>query len=314
MAYAAPNGTGTLCTHSEPCTVLQAVTLAKNASVAPTIRMLPGLYVEDVTLLPTLITSTPLEVVATGATLTGSATLDANLQIRGITIAGFLVCLNSTIPPLAGLAFRDSTINPRGSVSTNKCRLEMVATELTASVSLGSDSTFEADRIHMHASQALTISSSGSRATLRITNSVLEDVTTSFLGSSDNNQFTLAFNTIVLSSGNPQICPTDTAVNRSLRFEDNVLLSLVAQTNVISGTSCTLLHNILFPQATAIANNIVADPQIVDAVGKNFHLKSTSPAIDAAIPSSGLESDHDFEGTSRPQGATPDIGAFELAP
>jgi hypothetical protein len=47
---------------------------------------------------------------------------------------------------------------------------------------------------------------------------------------------------------------------------------------------------------------------------KDFHLKITSPAREAAMPSAGLTTDHDYDNVARPQGALPDIGAFEYKP
>jgi hypothetical protein len=72
---------------------------------------------------------------------------------------------------------------------------------------------------------------------------------------------------------------------------------------------------VLFPQNTPISGtNIVMDPLLVDPLNHNFHLQSGSPAIDAAMPSAGLDPTADLEGVIRPQGQAPDIGAFEFAP
>jgi hypothetical protein len=51
------------------------------------------------------------------------------------------------------------------------------------------------------------------------------------------------------------------------------------------------------------------DPQFVDATNHNFHLQSSSPAIDAG--SSVLAPATDYDGKSRPQSGGYDIGAFE---
>ena len=57
------------------------------------------------------------------------------------------------------------------------------------------------------------------------------------------------------------------------------------------------------------SNSINGSPQFVDPVRGNFHLLSTSPAINAgsSIDCPAL----DFDGISRPQGPAVDIGAFE---
>jgi hypothetical protein len=51
------------------------------------------------------------------------------------------------------------------------------------------------------------------------------------------------------------------------------------------------------------------DPRFVSAARNDFHLRSTSPAIDKGATLTGLNGDYD--GTIRPQGAAWDIGAFE---
>jgi len=67
-------------------------------------------------------------------------------------------------------------------------------------------------------------------------------------------------------------------------------------------------------------DNIEADPLFVDAANSDFHLQSTSPAIDAGVLSDvyqtfydlyGIDIRKDIEGRTRPQGSTWDIGTYE---
>ncbi|MFA4953278.1 MAG: FG-GAP-like repeat-containing protein [Candidatus Pacearchaeota archaeon] len=58
--------------------------------------------------------------------------------------------------------------------------------------------------------------------------------------------------------------------------------------------------------------NISSDPQFVDSTNNNFHLKPTSPCIDAGTTIEDLL--YDFEGDSRPYGEAFDIGADEYIP
>jgi hypothetical protein len=58
------------------------------------------------------------------------------------------------------------------------------------------------------------------------------------------------------------------------------------------------------------AHSLFADPHFV-AAGADFHLAAGSPAIDAGSPVPGQFAPADFDGTLRPRGAAPDVGAFE---
>jgi len=55
-------------------------------------------------------------------------------------------------------------------------------------------------------------------------------------------------------------------------------------------------------------NSIVAEPSFVDAAAIDFRLAAGSPCVDAGV---NVERETDFDGVSVPQGAAPDIGAYE---
>ncbi len=57
------------------------------------------------------------------------------------------------------------------------------------------------------------------------------------------------------------------------------------------------------------SNNLGLNPVFVNASTHDFHLTSTSPAIDKGVTISGLATD--LDGVTRPQGSTFDIGAYE---
>jgi len=52
------------------------------------------------------------------------------------------------------------------------------------------------------------------------------------------------------------------------------------------------------------------DPKFVSVAGRDFHLQSSSPLIDAGVTLP--EVSDDLEGTPRPQGRNYDIGAYEF--
>jgi hypothetical protein len=99
-------------------------------------------------------------------------------------------------------------------------------------------------------------------------------------------------------------------------FENNIFFSMSpTTTSVIVGSDCTPVGNITYPQDPDLGGtNLDQDPRFVDLQGRDYRLQPASPAIDAAVPASGTEIDHDHAGTPRPQGNQKDIGAFERAP
>ncbi len=76
-------------------------------------------------------------------------------------------------------------------------------------------------------------------------------------------------------------------------------------------------HNLIFGNNAALgslygSDSIIGNPLFVDSSTYNFHLLSTSPAIDRGSPID--VPDFDFDDNSRPLGEGFDIGAFEYSP
>lgn len=76
-------------------------------------------------------------------------------------------------------------------------------------------------------------------------------------------------------------------------------------------------HNILYLSDGAIdlqdfpADLVNIDPRLFDPASDDYRLQADSPAIDAGMY---VDVSNDIEGTSRPQGAAVDIGAYEFTP
>jgi hypothetical protein len=93
--------------------------------------------------------------------------------------------------------------------------------------------------------------------------------------------------------------------DNSIRSSGLTGLGNVVQRNVVYGNG----NGNLGTQASGLTlkENIQANPQFVST--SDYRLQTTSPAIDAAL--SGFFTKLDYLGGLRPQGAGPDIGAYE---
>jgi hypothetical protein len=154
------------------------------------------------------------------------------------------------------------------------------------------------------------------RVKVRITNSLLEDVQFDF-GTSDTiapgSSFVFGFDTLTFRDYRiTTFCDTPYPF-RTVLFE-NTILWRFGSDDIINGFNCAFVGALLWPQMRPIGGQvIVADPQFVSPTMHDFQLKSTSPAIDAAVTSQSAVG-ADLVGTPRPQGAKPDLGAYERKP
>lgn len=80
----------------------------------------------------------------------------------------------------------------------------------------------------------------------------------------------------------------------------------VVQNNIVYQNGSTIINNGV---GTQISNNLTTDPKFVNASAKDFTLQQTSPAIDTGVTLDAVTTD--FAGTTRPQGAGYDVGAYE---
>jgi len=181
-----------------------------------------------------------------------------------------------------------------------------------SSITVVTDGTFRGDRLRVHGETTSQIGGVGSRITLRITNSLLENVTTflSVLGSTGPASVrAYGYNTMILASGGTLDCGGGTF--KTVEYANNIVVGANV-TNVVTETACNAQSNVLFPQSSPRADNILADPQLASPVTGDLHLKPTSPAIDAATATVLFPTAlPDYEGNARPQGVKPDIGAYE---
>jgi hypothetical protein len=94
----------------------------------------------------------------------------------------------------------------------------------------------------------------------------------------------------------------------------NNILYLDKYSSVANKSNFTHDHNLYYlGNGTTLgftlgSHEILADPQFVNLAGQDFHLRSSSPAIDAGV---NLGYTLDFDKQSVPIGLAPEMGAYE---
>lgn len=119
--------------------------------------------------------------------------------------------------------------------------------------------------------------------------------------------------------GNQGVTESQLRVERggvSVRIRNNLFASLGNEADVDTaeaGGAASGSNNLFTrPPPAWDASPAAGSPTFVDAANRNFHLGAGSAAIDKAVASALVTADHD--GIIRPQGAAPDIGAYEAVP
>ncbi len=324
IIYAGPGGADTAgCTHQQPCSVERAIVVASADPSGSLVRLLPGTYST-----PIVFTSGVVEVIGTGATLRMSsfaveARDAAVVEIRGFEVHGY-VASTGTTSLFPSLTVRDSTIRDGYTAVVAHGILRMFRSSIESAantVAVLDDGSFEADQVRFEApATGGSISTSGRRMRVRITNSIFERTQLSMNSADDapdRSEYHVSFSTFIFDDpAQIQTCPDPGSHPRTALFENNIFFAPSAQVqSVVSGFHCTFAGNITHPQESDLGGtNIDQDPRFVDLQGKDYRPQPGSPAVDAAGPTSGPGLDHDFAGAPRPQGAGKDIGAFELVP
>jgi hypothetical protein len=117
-------------------------------------------------------------------------------------------------------------------------------------------------------------------------------------------------------SGAQVLSFTGTPTANAFRLRNNVFY-IDGLAIVSSVSTLTHDHNLYYLSGgTALgfhlgSDEIFADPLFVDLAGGDFHLLAQSPAIDRGVD---LGYTRDFEDETVPQGAAPELGAFEYNP
>lgn len=322
VVYASPTGSqGADCSLATPCSLTRALQLVTVGATGKTLRLIPGEYSSDLAFSGNVI----VNVVATGATLTGTAKVTvlggAAVSLRGLTITSTadpsVDCGDSIV---GATLSRVSLLDVMGTrYRSAKCSARIVGGTVLALSTYSTDVSIDADRVRFTFAYA---SAFGQRVSIRILNSIFSggiDLGSTSDTTAPGSSLSVGFSTFALKeSGAIVACDGNTSnYVRSVVFENNILFAAptTGTSSVVIPRQCQFKNNLLYPQATTVGtSNIVMDPLFVDLSGGDYHLQPNSPAKDVGQPSVGLSPSQDFDRVSRPQGTAPDLGAFELVP
>ncbi len=315
VLYVAPAGTGTVCTHAQPCGSLMTALGLVDATRA-TIKMLPGSYTERVSIAGKTVT-----LHAAGAELTeavqgeilhveGAASVSVlGLRVHdglGATGDGILCVSAGANTPTLSLA--GVTIDKNSGLGINATRCQLTVTRSTLArntgggIAVGSGSTFVI--------VGNVFFGNGSEPASTTTGGISISTAQSATNRLDFNSFNK--NQSQSGIGAAIHCFAGTAGTFTAR--NNIMSGNGTLTNMEQvGGSCLHAYSIARPGTLPSGGtNLDGDPMFVDTLTGNLHIQPGSAAIRAAAPDSDLNgiAARDIDGDARV--APADLGVDEL--
>ncbi|NVB84839.1 MAG: hypothetical protein HOV81_41095 [Kofleriaceae bacterium] len=309
-----------LCERSNPCALIHAV--AVSGPGRNTVKLASGAYTATVSVI-----DKPLVIHGVGATVTAPTSSYAfrvenagRLRLEGLTVVSLVSnqspirCENATTatPRLELYSMKTDAMGAGvlGLVCDMTIERSVIVGRNQGFLLYLVSSTAVVDRSAFQGTSQSGSSLSASSSMVQITNSTL----TGLRGVNDGFEggpFDISFSTLVdstLTCGSP-------GTTTSSKFDSLVFYNSRsdAPSSTITGT-CDIHYSVVFPQFGQVGPTNVTglQPHLRDVAAGDYHLESSSPAVDRGNPASTLSID--FEGTPRPQGGVRDSGAFEFRP
>jgi hypothetical protein len=329
IAYASPSGSSnSACTQSDPCTLTRA--LAVVDATRNNIVLAPGTY--TTTTAPALAGGFTINVYGPGTIVNPpNVRSGTTLHLSNLSVQGTFDCRPTSVgAAMPTLDLFDVDVTSTQGIIGFPCVIKLRRVRVSGaqlSPVVGDGETAGVGGATVNRGSVVTIDQSVLEgpdtdppvllrhfSSVQIANSVLRGGPLN-TGAINFDQTTLA-STVSFSTfyNATLVCPNSAAI---LTSRNNVYLNERANppANTVANSSCVHYYDLIKPQATAPggANNILnQDPRFANGANGDFHLIVGSPAIDAADPTASEPID--LEGTTRPQGAARDIGAFEYKP
>ncbi|HEY4238601.1 MAG TPA: choice-of-anchor Q domain-containing protein [Kofleriaceae bacterium] len=314
VLYVSPSGSdaGT-CTAAMPCT-----TIGRALAIATTQRnhivLAPGTYEEAVTIATTTTSAPRVTLDGHGATIDRTVSsgialqiTDVDADIRDVSIAGGVgpgVVTRTAAVTLehvqVQVATRDAIV-----VGSSLTLHDVVVSHGAIGLDLGPVSLLVADGLEIYNVGTGITDGTVSSASVQLANLLIHDTTDLAI------DLSMSFGSIsfaTVADGGSQESGTHFVLcGSSLALKSSIVWTPAGAPRVtVSG--CVQSNNLVGP--SSVSGMPVSDPQFVDENARDYHLMSSSPAIDLSTAGPAT----DIEGTSRPQGSGYDLGAYEYKP
>jgi hypothetical protein len=296
------------CTKTSPCkTILFAINTAVLARGQ--IVLAPTMYTQSLAINTTTTSASTITIHGHGATLRSNNGDDGstiNVTNVGLVIMDTNFVGNSTAggalqSGIAPVEMRRVKVTNGGGiyVGSNVTLFDVEFANFTGgqAIYLDGSSHLSADHLNIH-DGFQAIRSTGA-ATISITNMLVS-------GTSGNAvDITQAVGAISSSTIADSTMAGITGCSSTMKLQADIVWTPMYPTPIVG--ACVVSGTIAGPQGSVGSQS---DPLFVDEAHRDYHLRATSPAID--VVDSGPATD--LDGTTRPQGARFDEGAYEYKP